>query len=146
MRHLLAALAAAFAIALSGSPAMAADPAVHSSVPVAGVDFECGSTTYTITSGTISTLFHGADSASGNVSDTMTIRYDMVAADAAGNVYSIVGASRSGFTFNAGTGAVQITTTATLQIVGRGGSAGSINIVFHLSPNGDVKSFDFGTC
>jgi hypothetical protein len=76
----------------------------------------------------------------------MTIRFDMVAVDPAGNVYSIVGASRSGFTYNVGTGAVQITTTATIQIVGKGGTAGSVNIVFHLSPNGDVTSFDFGSC
>jgi hypothetical protein len=148
MRRLVATFAAAtgLMLALSASPALASGAASHSSNDVTGIDFVCGSTTYAISSGTVFSLFVGADSASGNVSDTMTIRYDMVAVDPSGNVYSIVGAGRSGFTYNVGTGAVQITTTATIQIVGKGGSAGSIDIVFHLSPNGDVISFDFGTC
>lgn len=148
MRRLVATLAAALALALSASPALANGPAVHFSVPVTGDVFVCGANTYTITSGTISIVIHEGSSASGNLNITGTITpRNVVAVDEDGNVYSIVGAEWFGGTYNAKTDALQQTFTAKLQIVSKGGgTADSVNVVTHLSPNGDFNFFDFGTC
>jgi hypothetical protein len=150
MRRFVAMLAAvsALALALSASPALANGPAVHSSFPVTGDVFVCGANTYTITSGTVSVVMHEGSSTSGNLNGTFTgTPKRVVAVDEDGNVYSIVGAVWSGFTFNAQTGGFQTTFTGKLQIVSQGGgTADSVNVVFHISPNGDVNDFDFGTC
>ena len=150
MRRLVATLAAvsALVLALSVSPALANSPAVHSSFPAAGAVFVCGANTYTVTSGTVYIVIHQGGSASGNtnVTGTITLR-NVVAEDEAGNVYSIVGAQWFGATFNAQTGGSQTTVTAKFQIVSQGGgTADSVNLVLHISPNGDINSFDFGTC
>ena len=147
MRRLLVTLAAVCALALGASPVLANGPATHSSFPVTGFVFVCGPNTYTITSGTVTSVMHDGSSASGNLNGTFTgTPKKVVAVDAAGNVYSIVGAVWGGFTFNAQTGGFQTTFTGKLQIVGQGGTADSVNVVFHISPNGDVNDFDFGTC
>ena len=146
MRRLVATLAVA--LTLSASPALANGPAVHSSFPVTGTVFVCGANTYTVTSGTISAVMHLGSSASGNLNGTFTgTPTNVVAVDTAGNVYRIVGAVWSGFTFNAQTGGSQQTFTGKLQIVSQGGgTADSVNVVIHMSPNGDINAFDFGTC
>ena len=148
MRRLVATLAAVSALALSASPVLANGPAVHDSFPVTGDVFVCGANTYTVTSGTVSTVTHQGSSASGNVNFTFTgTPKQVVAEDADGNVYSIVGAIWGGGTFNAQTGGSQMTFTGKLQIVSQGGgTADSVNVVSHISPNGDVNDFDFGTC
>jgi len=70
-----------------------------------------------------------------------------IASDEDGNEYSIVGAVWGGFTVNAQTGGSQSTFTGKLQIVSQGGgTVDSVNVVFHVSPNGDFNAFDFGTC
>jgi hypothetical protein len=146
MRRLVATLA--IVLALSASPALANGPAVHSSFPVTGDVFVCGANSYTVTSGTVSAVTHEGSSASGNLNGTFTgTPSNVVAVDAAGNVYRIVGAVWGGFTLNAQTGGFQTTFTGKLQIVSAGGgTADSVNVVFHISPNGDINSFDFGTC
>ena len=148
MRRLLSTLIAACALALSAAPVLANGPAVHFSFPVAGDVFVCGTNTYTITSGTVSAVSHEGSSASGNANCTFTgTPKKVVAVDEDGNEYSIVGAVWSGFTVNAQTGGSQSTFTGKLQIVSQGGgTADSVNVVFHISPNGDINSFDFGTC
>ncbi len=150
MRRFVATLAAvsALALALGASPVLANGPAVHFSFPVTGDVFVCGANTYTITSGTVSAVMHEGSSTSGNLNGTFTGTPNrVVAVDAAGNVYSIVGAVWSGFTFNAQTGGFQTTFTGKLQIVSKGGgTADSVNVVFHISPNGNINDFDFGTC
>ncbi len=150
MRRRIAALAALFALALafSSSPALANGPAVHDSFSVVGAVFVCGDNTYTITSGTVSAVMHEGSSASGNLNGTFTgTPKRVVAVDEDGNEYSIVGAIWSGFSLNAQTGGFQSTFTGKLQIVSAGGgTADSVNVVFHMSPNGDINSFDFGTC
>ena len=150
MRRLVATLAAvsALVLALSVPPALGNSPAVHSSFPAAGAVFVCGANTYAVTSGTVYIVIHQGSSASGNsnLTGTITLR-NVVAEDEAGNVYSIVGAIWGGGTFNAQTGGFQTTFTGKLQIVSQGGgTADSVNVVLHMSPNGDVNSFDFGTC
>jgi hypothetical protein len=150
MRLRVAALAAvsALTLALSVSPVLANGPAVHDSFPVAGDVFVCGANTYTVTSGTLSVVMHEGNSASGNLNGTFTgTPMRVVAVDQDGNEYSIVGAIWFGFSFNAQTGGFQTTSTGKLQIVSKGGgTADSVNVVFHISPNGDINSFDFGTC
>jgi hypothetical protein len=40
-----------------------------------------------------------------------------------------------------------VTFTGKFQIVSRGGgTVDSVNVVFHVSPNENLFSFDFGTC
>jgi uncharacterized membrane protein YoaK (UPF0700 family) len=150
MRRLVATLAAvsALMLALSASPALANSPAVHSSFDATESVFVCGDNSYTVTSGTVSVVMHLGSSASGNLNGTFTgTPKRVVAVDEDGNVYSIVGAIWSGFTVNAQTGGFQTTFTGKLQIVSQGGgTADSVNVVFHISPNGDINSFDFGTC
>lgn len=148
MRRLLATLAVTLALGLSASPALANGPAVHDSFPVTDSVFVCGANTYTITSGTVSFVTHEGSSASGNLNATFTgTPSNVVAVDEDGNVYRIVGAVWGGFTYNAQTGDFQTTFTGKLQIVSKGGgTADSVNVVFHISPNGDVNAFDFGTC
>ncbi len=150
MRLRVAALAAvsALTLALSVSPVLANGPAVHDSFPVVGDVFVCGANTYTVTSGTVSLVMHEGSSASGNLNGTFTgTPRRVVAVDQDGNEYSIVGAVWSGFSLNAQTGGFQTTFTGKLQIVSQGGgTVDSVNVVFHISPNGDINSFDFGTC
>ncbi len=99
----------------------------------------CGANTYTITSATVSRVTH-----EGTFTGTPT---GVVAVDDRGNEYRIVGAVWGGLTFNAPTGGFQTTFTGKLQIVSQGGrSADSVNVVFHVSPNGNINEFNFGTC
>ncbi len=150
MRRFVATLAAmsALALALGVAPVLADSPAVHFSFPATGAVFVCETNTYTVTSGTVSIVVHVGSSASGNTNLTGTLTVSkVVAEDEAGNVYRIVGAQWFGATFNAQTGASQSTVTAKFQIVSQGGgTADSVNLVLHISPNGDVNDFDFGTC
>jgi len=148
MRRVLSTLITACALALSAAPVLANGPAVHDAFPVTGDVFVCGANTYTIISGTVSTVSHEGSSASGNLNGTFTgTPRKVVAIDEDGNEYSIVGAVWSGFSFNAQTDGFQTTFTGKLQIVGQGGgTADSVNVVFHISPNGDINDFDFGTC
>ncbi len=148
MRRLLSTLIVACALALSAAPVLANGPAVHDAFPVTGDVFVCGANTYTITSGTVSFVSHQGSSASGNLNLTFTgTPRKVVAIDEEGNEYSIVGAVWGGFTVNAQTGGSQSTFTGKLQIVSQGGgTVDSVNVVFHMSPNGDFNAFDFGTC
>jgi hypothetical protein len=133
------------------APALANQPAVHNTEDVTGDTFQCATTTYTITSGTISIWTHEGAGASGNLNFTVTIvPQDVVAVDEAGNQYSIVGAVWFGGTINANTGGEQFTDTDKLQILSSGGgTVDSVNVTFHITaqPNNVVvKDFDFGTC
>ncbi len=132
-------------------PALANQPATHSTEDVTGDTFQCDTAVYTVTSGTISIVVHEGASASGNMNFTVTITpRNVVAVDEAGNQYSVVGAIWFGGTFNANTGGEQFTDTDKLQIVSWGGDiVDSVNLTFHITaqPNNIVvKDFDFGTC
>ncbi len=149
MRRLVATLAvSALLLAIGAAPVLANGPAVRSSFPVTGSVFVCGANTYTITSGTVSGVTHEGSSASGNLNGTFTgTPTGVVAVDEDGNQYRIVGAVWGGFTFNAQTGGFQSTFTGKLQIVSQGGgTADSVNVVLHVSPNGKINAFNFGTC
>lgn len=132
-------------------PALASQPATHSTEDVTGDTFQCDTAVYTVTSGTISIWVHEGAGASGNMNFTVTITpRNVVAVDEAGNQYSVVGAIWFGGTFNANTGGEQFTDTDKLQIVSSSGAiVDSVNLTFHITaqPNNIVvKDFDFGTC
>jgi hypothetical protein len=130
------------------SSALASGPAQKTIEDVTGDQIVCEDETYTITSGQIQVVFHEGESASGNFNFTGTITpRKVVAEDSAGNEYRVAGAFWFGGTLNSQTEAFQETFTGKLQIVSAGGgTVDSVNITFHLSPNGVVKEFDFGTC
>ena len=135
-------------VMMSAAPAVAA-PAVHTVEDVTGDVLVCGSTTYTITSGTIKFTSHEGVSASGNENFTGTITpQKVVATDGEGNVYSLRGAFWFGAAVNAQQETVVSTSTAKLQVVSQGtGSVDSLNLTTHVTlVNGNVKDFDFGTC
>jgi len=140
-------LLAAAALAVGASSA-SASPAVHTQEDVTGDAFTCTTATYTIVSGSISIVFHEDTTASGNYNVTGTITPEhVVAKDAAGNLYNIVGAGWFGGAVNANTGGATFTDTEKFQIVQQGGgTVDSVNSITHFSPNGDFKGFDFGTC
>jgi len=113
---------------------------------VAGNQFVCGGTTYTVNSGTIRTVMHEGASASGNGNFTFTVSSRNVVASDGSSDFAIVGAFRLGGTFNANTGGGQGTQTDKFQIVAQGGgTVDSVNIVSHFSPGGAFL-FNFGTC
>jgi hypothetical protein len=148
MKKLLSFLALVLAVAAAVSPASANAPAQHSTEDVTGDVIVCGSTAYTVTSGVLAITIHEGTSASGNANVTGTIvPRDVVLEDAAGNVYSIHGADWFGGTFNAQQGTSLFTVTEFFTILSsEGGVVGTVRAVFHISPNGKVVEFDFGTC
>jgi hypothetical protein len=146
-RLLIGLLISGAALAVGLQPALAS-PAVHIQEDVTGDVFTCATTSYTIVAGSIRIVIHEDEAASGNTNLTGTITpQGVLAQDEAGNLYSIAGAGWFGGTTNANTGSGQFTDTEKFQIVSQGGgTVDSVNTVLHLSPSGDFKSFDFGTC
>jgi hypothetical protein len=145
-RLLVGAVAAAALLVGLVSVAQASAPAVHDEMPVAGDVFLCEGATYTITSGTVKFVEHFTEAANGNLSITGTSTPRGVVATDGTSTFRIVGAVWFGASFNANTGTGPETFTAKLQVVGPGGTADNVNITFHVSPNGDVNFFDFGSC
>jgi hypothetical protein len=142
-------LLAAAALAGIAAPAYANSPAVHSVEDVTGDTLVCESTTYTITSGSIRTVIHEGEAASGNQNVTGTLTpQNVVAEDPEGNVYSLRGAFWFGGAVNAQQGTSVFTDTGKLQVISQGsGTVDSVNVTFHVTDvNGHVTAFDFGTC
>ena len=134
-------------MAVSASPVGASGPADHFTENVAGDTIACGSRVYTVTSGTIKITVHEGESASGNQNFTGTVTPRGVVATSGGKTYAVRGAFWFGGTFNAQQGTGQQGFTGKLQIVAPGtGKVDSVNITFHVAPDGTVKAFDMGTC
>jgi len=150
MRRLTAVLGSAAAVCAFSIPAASANsPAQHFVEGATGDILDCGSATYTITSGSIKLVLHEGTSASGNTNFTGTVTTQaVVAEDAAGNVYSIRGTEWFGGTLNAQQGTFQDTFTGKLQVVAKGsGRVDSVKVTQHITfVNGNIKEFDFGTC
>jgi hypothetical protein len=147
MKRLLVGAVAAAALLVGLIPVAWADgPAVHDEFSVVGDVFDCGDTVYTITSGTVKFVEHITEAANGNTSVTGTSTPVGVVASDGTSTFRIVGAVWFGASFNVNTNTGPATFTAKLQIIGAGGKADSVNVTFHVSPNGDVNEFDFGTC
>lgn len=149
MRKLIVIVIATLLIGQVAALQVAANgPAVITEEDVTGDMIVCGTTTYTITSGSILVIVHQGASASGNANFTVTIvPEDVVLTDGSGESFSLGGAFWFGGTANAQTGSGQQTGTAFLQIVAQGGgTVDSLAAIFHISPNGTITDFNFGSC
>lgn len=151
MRHFattsLAGVALGTSLALAASPALAAG-AIHEEESVVGDVFECATTTYTVTSGTLKAVFHEGESASGNFNFTGTLTPQHVTlADEDGNSYRLAGAVWFGATGNAQQETGQETFTAHLNILAAGGGVvDTLSQTGHFDFEGDGFFFDKGTC
>jgi hypothetical protein len=133
------------AAAAAAYPASAA-PAEHFTEDVTGDVFVCEGAVYTVTSGTLVSVFHAGESASGNTNFTGTLVGRDVVLEAEGKVYSLHGAVWFGDTSNAQQGASQGTFTAFLNIVSAGGGVvDTVQMVGHFGPTGEFF-MDFGSC
>jgi hypothetical protein len=139
-------LALVLAAAVAAYPATAA-PAQHFEDSVVGDVFVCATATYTVTSGTLVSVFHEGTSASGNTNFTGTlVPRKVILEDEEGNVYSIAGAVWFGDTSNAQQGTAQGTFTAFLNIISKGGGVvDTVQQVGHFGLNGEFF-LDMGTC
>jgi hypothetical protein len=119
----------------------------HDSFPAAGAVFECIGGDLTATSGTVNQVLQGTLDAQGIFHITGTITtHGVTLQDAAGNAYALSGASWFG---GKAAGADLLVSTDTAHFVihsADGGVYAKVQAVEHLSPNGKVISFDFGTC
>jgi hypothetical protein len=140
---LLALVLAAAAATYSASAA----PAQHFEDSVVGDVFVCASATYTVTSGTLVSVFHEGTTPSGNTNFTGTlVPKKVVLEDEEGNVYSLSGAVWFGDTSNAQRGTAQGTFTAYLNIISTGGGVvDTVRQTGHFGSNGEFF-FDKGTC
>lgn len=140
------------ALGLAATPAFAAAETgtMHTSFPAAGAQFTCGATTLTAVSGTVSQVFHINEDAQGIYHSTGTITINGVQLqDAAGNVYTVSGASWFGGKSTDPDGNDLIVATDTEHFVihnAAGGVYAKVQAVEHMSPNGNVFDFDFGGC
>jgi len=122
--------------------------AVFSVEDPTGFVFPCETTSFTVQSGLIKIVENDTVAANGNTAFTVTAHTDhVVMLGEDGNTYFERGALWFGGSFNANTDLSQFTFTGKIQIVAEtGGTGGTINMTFHLSPNGTVKDFNFGDC
>jgi len=148
----LAAVTAACAFGLLAGPAGAAATTFHDheTIPVAGDVFSCTGGDLTVTAGTITQVIEGVTDAQGKLHVTGTlVPHNVTLQDAAGNTYTISGASWFGFTSSDPDGNDIVVATDTEHFVihnAGGGVYAKVQAVEHLSPNGKVISFDFGSC
>jgi hypothetical protein len=146
MKKVYALLALVLASAAAASPASAA-PAQHFEDDVTGDVFVCDSAVYTVTEGTLKSIFHQGTSKSGNTNFTGTlVPRHVVLEDEDGNQYSLSGAVWFGDTFNAQQGTAQGTFTAYLNIISRGGGVvDTVRQTGHFGSNGEF-TLDHGSC
>jgi hypothetical protein len=139
---------------LVAAPAAAsnAGTTVHMSIDLAGSDLtlSCGTTVLTPTGGTATLVFHDSTDAQGIFHVTGTGTFNRATLqDAAGNRYSVTGANWFGGSAYDPDADEPIAFTSTDKFVIRtatGGVYGMVNVVEHISPNGNFFSFDFGNC
>lgn len=113
--------------------------------------FACQSGDLTVQTGSITTVFHENADNSGTYHFTGTIVPNGVTlSDASGNMYTLSGASWFGGTTTDPNGNSQpIVSTETDHFVIRTASGGvfaKVQVVGHISPNGNMFFFDRGTC
>ena len=139
---------------LVAAPAAAsnAGTTVHMSIDLAGSDLtlSCGTTVLTPTGGTATLVFHESTDAQSIFHVTGTGTFNRATLqDAAGNRYSVTGANWFGGSAYDPDANEPIAFTSTDKFVIRtatGGVYGMVNVVEHISPNGNFFSFDFGNC
>jgi hypothetical protein len=138
------------AAAFAGSASAATSVTWHDSFPAAGATFTCGSSVLTSVTGVIDTVMHENADGRGlyHYSGTDTA-HGVTVVDADGATYRLEGASSFSGTSRDAEGLDNVVTTDgqefTITSAG-GGRFGKVDIVNHLSPNGRVRTVDFGTC
>lgn len=149
-----AAAATSAAVALLAGPAGATTQHFkdHETFDAAGAVFTCSNGDITVTGGTVTNAIEGTADAHGvfHVTGTITI-HDITAQDAAGNAYTITGASWFGSKSvgsDPDTAQLIVATDTTDFVIhnATGGVYAKAQAVEHLSPNGKTISFDFGRC
>jgi hypothetical protein len=147
MKNVYLLLALVLAAAAATYPASANGPALHFEDSVVGDVFVCATATYTVTSGTLVSVFHEGTSASGNTNFTGTlVARKVVLEDEDANIYSLAGAVWFGDTSNAQQGTAQGTFTAFLNIISKGGGVvDTVQQVGHFGSGGEFF-LDKGTC
>ena len=146
--------AAISGVLLAAAPATAsnAGTTVHMSIDLvgSGLTLTCGTMVLTPTGGTATLVSHESTDARGIFHLTGTGTFNRATLqDAAGNSYSITGANWFGGSAYDPDANEPIAFTSTDKFVIRtatGGVYGKVNVVEHISPNGNFFSFDFGTC
>jgi hypothetical protein len=143
----VASIAVAMVVAL---PAGAAGGAAQvTTFDVTGATFPCSDgTTYTVTSGSVRSVFHDSFDAAGgeHVTGTISPMGVMLTDGTTDTVYRLAGASWFGGSFNAN-GQFVATDTAFFNILGPSGRpVAKVAAVEHFSSGGTNFSFDFGQC
>jgi hypothetical protein len=148
----LAALAAIVAATVVLSPAGAAGNAGSTQVSTfdpTGATFSCSTgVTYTVTGGTVRSIFHFSTDASGggHVTGTTAPTGVTLSDGTTNTVYRLAGASWFGGNFDA-SGNFVSTDTSFFNILGpSGGPVAKVAVVEHMSSGGTNFSFDFGQC
>jgi hypothetical protein len=144
--------AACVLTALAG-PAQAAQTVQteHSSFDPTGATFSCLGGDLTVVSGTVDEIDHFNTDNQGRVHVTGTITvHDVTLTDEQGNVYRLSGASWFGATLpDQSEMSEPIVATDTEHFVIRSASGGvfaKVQVVSHISPNGDTFTFNMGSC
>jgi glucose/arabinose dehydrogenase len=129
--------------------ASASATTIKSTEDITGLVFTCPTVAMTAPPGSLIYFTeHDGAAANGNTNFTVTAeaRHNRLLGDD-GRTYSEDGSLWFGGTYNADTTLSQFTFTGKLQFVTSGtGTVGSVNITFHLSPNGSVRDLTFGDC
>ena len=153
-RIAVAAAGVAAAIGFWAAPAgaSASSSTEHTSFPAAGAVFACQGGDLTVTGGTVYEVFHTSQDAQGitHVTGTITPR-QVTLTDAAGNAYTLSGASWFGAKGPSETDIVVSTDTEHFVIhTASGGVYAKVQVIEHLNitPSGkvNVKSFNLGSC
>jgi hypothetical protein len=150
-RHALAAALASVAAiataALAAAPAAAAATSVTTIDP-AGAEFTCGTTTYTVTGGTLQLIQGATTSANGSGHFSLKrVPHAVTLVDGSTDtVYRLVGAGSANGEVST-TGQFAFTDVTHFHIiVPNGGVVGTVSTVLRLSKNGTGFSFNFGDC
>lgn len=141
----LAATAGAGPVMMSTAPADASTS--EGFISVVGETVECESGSYTATSGGLRYVIHANENPSGNTQTHGTFRLDDVTVEKNGLTYYASGVNTFTFNYNANSGTFVSIDTEKISIVERGsGLVGRVNAILHVSSDGTVRGFNFGTC
>lgn len=146
VRSSAAACLAAAAVIAVGGPGHAAGAVVTDDEPIVGETIECATHTYTITAGSLHTVFHLGQTPSGNLNDTGTaVPRGVVLVDEAGQAYRLSGATWFGDTVSAN--GARGAFTAHFNILGAsGGVVDRVAQSGHFNADGTSFFLDKGTC
>jgi len=144
----VAAIAVALVVALPAGAGNAGSTQVTTFDPT-GATFPCtNGTTYTVTSGTVRSIFHFSTDASGggHVTGTISPTGVTLSDGTTDTVYRLAGASWFGGNFDSD-GDFVSTDTSFFNILGpSGGAVAKVAAVEHSSSSGANWSLDFGQC